>query len=125
MDAEIIAVGSELLTPQYTDTNSLYLTEKLNALGILVRFKTIVGDSTDDLGQVFRTALGRSPLIILTGGLGPTEDDLTRLVVAKSLDRRLHEVAEIRSQIEKRYARLGRARRDRSNRWSWPQRYRP
>jgi nicotinamide-nucleotide amidase len=108
MDAEIIAVGSELLTPQYTDTNSLYLTEKLNALGILVRFKTIVGDSTDDLGQVFRTALARSPLIILTGGLGPTEDDLTRNVVAKSLDRRLHEVAEVRAQIEARYARLGR-----------------
>ncbi len=50
MDAEIIAVGSELLTPQYIDTNSLYLTEKLNNLGILVRFKTIVGDSTEDLG---------------------------------------------------------------------------
>ena len=51
MDAEIIAVGSELLTPQHTDTNSLYLTEKLNNLGILVRFKTIVGDSKEDLAD--------------------------------------------------------------------------
>ena len=95
MDAEIIAVGSELLTPQHTDTNSLYLTERLNSLGILVRFKTIVGDSKEDLAAVFRTALARSPLIMLTGGLGPTEDDLTRDVVAEVLGRPLHEVAEI------------------------------
>jgi nicotinamide-nucleotide amidase len=108
MDAEIIAVGSELLTPQYTDTNSLYLTDKLNNLGILVRFKTIVGDSTEDLAAVFRTALQRSSLIVLTGGLGPTDDDLTRDVVAKVLERPLHEVAEVRERIEKRYARLGR-----------------
>lgn len=108
MDAEIIAVGSELLTPQYTDTNSLFLTDKLNALGILVRFKTIVGDSTEDLGAVFRTALTRSSPIILTGGLGPTEDDLTRNVVAEVLQRPLHEVVEVRQQIENRYARLSR-----------------
>lgn len=108
MDAEIIAVGSELLTPQYTDTNSLYLTEKLNNLGILVRFKTIVGDSREDLGAVFRAALARSPLIIMTGGLGPTDDDLTRDVVAEILGRPTLEVAEIRQRIQERYARLGR-----------------
>jgi nicotinamide-nucleotide amidase len=108
MDAEIIAVGSELLTPHFTDTNSLYLTEKLNQLGILVRFKTIVGDATEDLGSVFRTALTRSPLIILTGGLGPTEDDLNRNVVSEMLQLPLHEVPEVRRQIEARYARLGR-----------------
>jgi len=108
MDAEIIAVGSELLTPQNLDTNSLYLTERLNNLGILVRFKTIVGDSTEDLGTVFRAALARSPLIVLTGGLGPTDDDLTRDVVAHILERPLHEVAELRRRIEERYARLGR-----------------
>jgi nicotinamide-nucleotide amidase len=108
MDAEIIAVGSELLTPQHIDTNSLHLTEKLNNLGILVRFKTIVGDSTDDLAGVFRAALGRSPLIILTGGLGPTDDDLTRDVVAKVLERPLHEIGELRQRIQQRYARLGR-----------------
>ena len=99
MDAEIIAVGSELLTPQHTDTNSLYLTEKLNNLGILVRFKTIVGDSKEDLAAVLRAALERSPLIVLTGGLGPTEDDLTRDVVAEVLGRPLHEVAELRQRI--------------------------
>src|SRR5208282_6221172 len=104
MDAEIIAVGSELLTPQNLDTNSLYLTERLNNLGILVRFKTIVGDSTEDLGTVFRAALARSPLIVLTGGLGPTDDDLTRDVVAHILGRPLHEVAELRRRIEDRYA---------------------
>jgi nicotinamide-nucleotide amidase len=109
MDAEIIAVGSELLTPQHTDTNSLYLTEKLNSLGILVRFKTIVGDSKEDLGAVFRAALARSPLIVLTGGLGPTEDDLTRDVVAKILERPLREVPEIRRRLEDRFARMGRA----------------
>ncbi len=108
MDAEIIAVGSELLTPQHIDTNSLYLTEKLNNLGILVRFKTIVGDATEDLTSVFRTALERSTLIVLTGGLGPTDDDLTRDVIAKILERPLHEVEEIKERIKTRYARLGR-----------------
>ncbi len=109
MNAEIIAVGSELLTPQYTDTNSLFLTGKLNQLGILVRFKSIVGDSRDDLSLMLRTALSRSQLIILTGGLGPTDDDLTRDVVAELLERRLQEVPEVRKNIEERYSRLGRA----------------
>ena len=70
MDAEIIAVGSELLTPHHTDTNSLFLTDKLNQVGIEVRLKTIVGDDRERLASVFRAALGRSKLIILTGGLG-------------------------------------------------------
>ena len=108
MDAEIIAVGSELLTAQHTDTNSLYLTDRLNSLGILVRFKTIVGDSREDLARVLRAALERSPLIVLIGGLGPTEDDLTRDVVAEVLGRSLREEAELRRRIEDRYARLGR-----------------
>lgn len=109
MDAEIIAVGSELLTPFRQDTNSLFLTDKLNSLGIEVRFKTIVGDDAERLGEVFRAALGRSQLIILIGGLGPTEDDVNREVVAEVLGRPLHEVAEIRRRIENRFARLGRA----------------
>jgi len=108
MDAEIIAVGSELLTPYRQDTNSLFLTDKLNSLGIEVRFKTIVGDDAQRLGQAFRTALGRSGLIILTGGLGPTEDDVNRQVVAEVLNRPLREVPEIRQRIEARFARLGR-----------------
>jgi nicotinamide-nucleotide amidase len=108
MDAEIIAVGSELLTPYRQDTNSLFLTDKLNALGIEVRFKTIVGDDAQRLSQAFRTALGRSGLIILTGGLGPTEDDVNRQVVAEALGKPLREEPEIRHRIEARFARLGR-----------------
>jgi nicotinamide-nucleotide amidase len=108
MDAEIIAVGSELLTPFYLDTNSLFLTERLNSLGIEVRFKTVVGDRAEDLAIVLKQALSRSPLIILIGGLGPTEDDLTRPVVAEVLGRGLHEVPEIRRRIEERLARFGR-----------------
>jgi nicotinamide-nucleotide amidase len=108
MDAEIIAVGSELLTPLHVDTDSLYLTEKLNALGIEVRFKTVVGDRREDLSAAFRSALARSPLIILTGGLGPTEDDINREVVAELLNRRLREVPEIRQRLEERFTRLGR-----------------
>lgn len=108
MDAEIIAVGSELLTPFHLDTNSLFLTERLNSLGIEVRLKTVVGDRAEDLAAVFKQALSRSPLIILIGGLGPTEDDLTRPVVAEVLGRGLHEVPEIRRRIEERLARFGR-----------------
>ena len=108
MDAEIIAVGSELLTPYRQDTNSLFLTDKLNSLGIEVRFKTIVGDDSERLAQALRAALGRSGLIILTGGLGPTEDDVNRPVVAEVLNRPLREVPEIRRRIENRFARFGR-----------------
>jgi nicotinamide-nucleotide amidase len=108
MDAEIIAVGSELLTPLYQDTNSLFLTERLNSLGIEVLFKTVVGDRADDLATVLREAISRSPLIILTGGLGPTEDDLTRHVVSEVLGRPLREVPEISRQIQERLARFGR-----------------
>jgi len=108
MDAEIIAVGSEMLTPHGTDTNSLYLTGKLNSLGIEVRFKTVVGDDPARLADAFQSALRRSGLVILTGGLGPTEDDITRNVVAEVLDRPLRENVEVRSRIEKRLQRLGR-----------------
>jgi competence/damage-inducible protein CinA-like protein len=108
MDAEIIAVGSELLTPFHVDTNSLFLTEKLNALGMEVKFKTVVGDRAEDLAAAFRVALGRSPLIILTGGLGPTEDDINRPVVAQVLNRSLHEVPELRQRLRERFSLLGR-----------------
>jgi nicotinamide-nucleotide amidase len=108
MDAEIIAVGSELLTPYRLDTNSLFLTERLNGLGIEVRFKTVVGDDKERLATVLRAALRRSRLIILIGGLGPTEDDINRDVVAEVLSRPLHEVREISQRIEERFARLGR-----------------
>ncbi|TAM80553.1 MAG: competence/damage-inducible protein A [Acidobacteria bacterium] len=108
MDAEIIAVGSELLTPYRHDTDSLYLTGKLNSLGIEVRFKTVVGDDARRLGSAFRTALERSKLVILVGGLGPTEDDINRQVAANVLGLVLHEVPEIMQSIAARYARTGR-----------------
>jgi len=85
MKSEIIAVGSEMLTPFRQDTNSLYLTEKLNELGVTVAFKTIVGDRLLDLVSVVRAALSRTDIVILMGGLGPTEDDLTREDVAEAL----------------------------------------
>jgi nicotinamide-nucleotide amidase len=85
MKAEIIAVGSEMLTPWRQDTNSLYLTEKLNEIGVTVDFKTIVGDRLKDLVSSIRTALSRVDILIVMGGLGPTEDDLTREAVAQAL----------------------------------------
>jgi nicotinamide-nucleotide amidase len=85
MKSEIIAVGSEMLTPHRQDTNSLYITKKLNELGVTVGFKTIVGDRRKDLTNAIRTALARTDIIILVGGLGPTEDDLTREATADAL----------------------------------------
>ena len=85
MKSEIIAVGSEMLTPFRQDTNSLYLTEKLNEIGVTVAFKTIVGDRKKDIVGAIRTALGRTDILALMGGLGPTEDDLTREAVAEAL----------------------------------------
>ena len=85
MKCEIIAVGSEMLTPWRQDTNSLFLTEKLNEIGVTVAFKTIVGDRRKDLVNAIRTALGRTDIVTIMGGLGPTEDDLTREAVAESL----------------------------------------
>ncbi|MGA2726852.1 MAG: competence/damage-inducible protein A [Terracidiphilus sp.] len=85
MKSEIIAVGSEMLTPFRQDTNSLYITEKLNEIGVTVAFKTIVGDRRKDLVSAIGTALRRTDIVILVGGLGPTEDDLTREAVAETL----------------------------------------
>jgi nicotinamide-nucleotide amidase len=85
MKCEIIAVGSELLTPFRQDTNSLYLTEKLNEIGVAVAFKSIVGDRKRDLVSAVRTALARADLVAVMGGLGPTEDDLSREAVAEAL----------------------------------------
>jgi competence/damage-inducible protein CinA-like protein len=85
VNAEIVAIGSELLTPFRQDTNSLFLTRRLNELGVEIGFKTIVGDRVDDLLAACRTAFSRSDLILFSGGLGPTEDDLTRECVAEAL----------------------------------------
>ena len=105
--AEIVAVGTELLTAHRLDTNSLFLTGRLNELGIDVRGKTVVGDDRDDLARVIRDALSRADLVITTGGLGPTEDDLTREVVAGVLDLPLEEDAGILATIRARFGRRG------------------
>jgi nicotinamide-nucleotide amidase len=106
--AEIIAVGSELLTPDRVDTNSLFLTEELNKLGIEVVRKSIVGDNRDDLSATFHEALEHVELVIASGGLGPTEDDLTRETVAGLLGRKLQLNKEILQYIEGRFRQLGR-----------------
>src|SRR2546423_13298887 len=101
--AEIIAIGSELLSPNRTDTNSLWLTDQLNRIGIDVKLKTIVGDDDARLEEVVKDAVKRSRVVITTGGLGPTEDDITRKVVAPAPGRRLplHETGlkEIRERF--------------------------
>lgn len=107
MNAETIAVGSEMLTPHRQDTNSLYLTEKLNELGVEVRFKSIVGDSSEDLTAAAKLAMRRSDIIILIGGLGPTEDDLTREAVAEALGLKLTRDPDIISRLEERFAKRG------------------
>jgi nicotinamide-nucleotide amidase len=105
--AEIIAVGSELLTPHRTDTNSLYLTEQLNLLGVDVIFKSIVGDNLRRLVAAAQHALFRSDIIIFSGGLGPTEDDLTREAVAEALGVELRRDPEILRLLEERFASRG------------------
>ena len=108
MDAEIIAIGSELLTPYRQDTNSLYLTEHLNQLGVEVAFKTVVGDKRAHLVQVAKTALGRADLLIFMGGLGPTEDDLTREAVAAALRLDLSRDPDLVAALYARFAALRR-----------------
>ena len=112
MKAEIIAVGSEMLTPDKIDTNSLFLTEELNKLGIEIVRKTVVGDDRALLLEAFRDAVNRVPLTIASGGLGPTEDDLTRETVAELLGRRLVRNDAIVRAIEARFRSFGRVMPD-------------
>lgn len=107
MKTEIIAVGTELLTPDFQDTNSLFLTAGLNAAGIEVAFKSVVGDDSRDLACALRTALGRADLILCMGGLGPTEDDRTRETLARVLGKKLLFRKEIAARIRERFRRRG------------------
>jgi nicotinamide-nucleotide amidase len=107
VNAEIVAIGSELLTPFRQDTNSLYLTEKLNQLGVEVIFKTIVGDTREHLTGVATLAVSRADIIIFMGGLGPTEDDLTREAVADALGLELRRDPAIITSLEHRFAARG------------------
>ena len=107
LKAEIVAIGSELLTPHRTDTNSLWLTERLNSVGIAVQLKTIVGDDEPRLEEAIRDALSRSDVVVLTGGLGPTEDDVTRKVFSRVTGRQLTLDYEVLEQIRTRITRRG------------------
>jgi nicotinamide-nucleotide amidase len=107
MKAEVIAVGSELLGTTRADTNSLFLSDRLSSLGIDLRIKSVVGDERDDLASVFRHALERSEVIVLTGGLGPTDDDLTREAVADVLGLPMTIDEAIVDRIRARFERRG------------------
>jgi nicotinamide-nucleotide amidase len=104
MIAEIIAAGSEMLTPYRQDTNSLYLTERLNELGVQVAFKTIVGDNLEHLVSAAKIAIARVDVVIFSGGLGPTEDDLTREAVAAALGLGLQRDNDVLTALYKRAA---------------------
>jgi nicotinamide-nucleotide amidase len=106
--AEIIAIGSELLTPEKTDTNSLWFTERLNEIGVEVKLKTIVGDDEARLEETIRDALKRSDIVITTGGLGPTEDDVTRPVSARAIGRELVYHTDIEEHLRERFRSWGR-----------------
>ena len=116
MKAEIIAVGSELLTPDRLDTNSLYITGRLNRLGIAVERKTVVADEHQQLRDAFKESLSRADLVIATGGLGPTEDDLTREAISDTLGRKLALNHDVLRVIEARFRRLGRPMAERNAR---------
>lgn len=107
VSASIIAVGSELLTPTRVDTNSLAVTGRLNEIGITVRAKVIVGDSREDVGRALADALSRVDLIVLSGGLGPTDDDVTREAVSDVLDRPLEEDPALVERLRARFAKRG------------------
>ncbi len=117
--AEIIAVGSELLTPTKVDTNSLWLTERLNEIGVEIELKTIVGDDPARLEETIRDAVGRSDIVIVTGGLGPTEDDVTRQVSAVAVGRELVYLQELEDDLRERFRRWGREMPEINKRQAW------
>ncbi len=107
MQGCIIAVGSEMLTPFRVDTNSLFVTEQLNTIGIDVRMKAVVGDDVAELTTLLRGAMEWAGVIVLTGGLGPTEDDITRDAVARVLGVSMSENDAVVARIRERFAKRG------------------
>jgi nicotinamide-nucleotide amidase len=106
--AEILAIGSELLTPQRIDTNSLIVTEQLNLLGVEVIAKHVIGDDRERLTQAIRACIARSNIVILIGGLGPTEDDVTRDAAAAALGLELKLSLEQESVLISRFRQINR-----------------
>jgi nicotinamide-nucleotide amidase len=107
MRACIIAVGTEMLTPFRVDTNSLFITERLNEIGVDVRLKLVAGDDVEELAEQFRAALVWADIVAMTGGLGPTEDDITRAAVARVLQAPLEVEESIVDRIRERFMRRG------------------
>lgn len=108
MRAEIICVGTELLLGQITNTNAPYIARRLNAIGIDVLFETTVGDNATRLDEVFRRAIARSELIVVSGGLGPTDDDLTKETLASVIGRELVMDPEALAALEAWFTARGR-----------------
>ena len=108
IDAEIIAIGTELLIGGRSDSNSLFLADELGKLGIAVRFKSVVGDEKDDILTAIHTAVKRARVIIMTGGLGPTVDDCTREAVARATGHRLNRRKEALEGMTAQLAQWGR-----------------
>src|SRR5512146_1096241 len=108
LTVEILSTGDELLTGQVVDTNSAWLMDRLWDLGVMPRRKVLVGDDREDLRGAIAEAAGRSDVVVMSGGLGPTEDDLTSEVVAAAagVPLELHEPSL--AAIRERFARLGR-----------------
>ena len=107
MKACIIAVGSEMLTPFRVDTNSLVVTERLNAIGYDVRLKVVVGDEVEELARVFESVLTWADAVVVIGGLGPTADDITRQAIAQVLQAPLVVHDHVVERIRERFARRG------------------
>ena len=107
MRACIIAVGSEMLTPLRVDSNSLFITERLNEIGIDVRLKFVAGDDVDELAELIRGIVAWADVVVSTGGLGPTADDITRDAVSRALEIPLELDESIVDRIRDRFARRG------------------
>ena len=101
MIAELVAVGTEILLGNIVNTNSAYLSEKCAQLGLSVYYESVVGDNRDRMKAVIASALDRSDVVILSGGLGPTEDDLTKEVCAEVMGLPLSEDPHSRKRIER------------------------
>ena len=107
MDVEIITIGDEIVTGHITDTNAGYIARRLTQAGFHIKYHSSVGDSTDEMEEAFRLALKRARVVIVTGGLGPTDDDVTKKVIVKVFRRNLVFHEDILEEIKRRYAARG------------------
>jgi nicotinamide-nucleotide amidase len=119
MNAEIVAIGSELLLGQIVDTNSAWMAQRLAGVGVNLFYKTIVGDNPGRMLEAISAAMNRSDVVITSGGIGPTQDDLTREIVAKASSRELVLEPELLAQIEARFRRRGFIMTENNNRQAY------